>query len=417
LSQFKHFFIALLIASTSFLIIGDFNDISAADTDPKDHPAKIRYDPSDPSYKANLTKFSYILYYGSFTDQITSHILSASPTLLITNYYAMNSDIRSDFGRNNVSIIAYVPIQWTQRDLGSALAEINQLLDDGADGIFIDEASTVSNDWELWYHYQLFDAVKRAGDEKIVVINPGTVSLSEDAMLVSDIICFEHDWRNIKNVEWMSNYPGWRFMAISSNEFVNVMGYHVNAQTARQDLDEARLLNIAYQYSADHYIWLPPWLDVYGGHSNSLHPTSPYIELDLASPERPSNYYPVVDTVTDEVGNDHDVIIVDKDPDNPDVDNNTSVRPDINATSPDISDEDTDPPEQEDPDVVQNRDNLTDDDWKSEQANMTEVLDNADEQSLVVKQRQNMTYAANITLPVVAGNYSAGRDFLNETSN
>lgn len=400
--------------------MADFNTSSAETKRPNDYTDSVRYDPQDPDYYANLTKFSYVLYYGAFTDEIAAHILSVKPTLLITNYYAMNADIRSEFGKNNVSIIAYVPIQWTQRDLGSALTEIDQLLKDGADGIFVDEASTVSNEWELWYQYQIYDAVKRIDDEKIVVINPGTTSLSEDAMLVADIICFEHEWRNIKNVEWMSRYPGWRYMGISSNEFVKVMGYHVNEQTAKQDLDEARSLNIAYQYSADHYIWLPPWLDVYGGHHNSIHPISPYVELGLSSQERPDKYYPVVDTTTDQVGNDHEVVIVDKGPDKLDEDNDTSVQAGNNATSPpeQPDEKDTDQQEQENSDGAEDNYNRTDGDSITEQSNMTEILDSVKDQPLaIIEQPQNMTYAANTSQPAVIANQSVGRDFRNETSN
>ncbi|MCI0565490.1 MAG: spherulation-specific family 4 protein, partial [Nitrososphaera sp.] len=276
----------------------------------------FRYDPNDREYYRNLTKFSYVLYYGGFTDQVTEAILAVKPTLLVTNYYAIDPDARREFANNNVSIIAYVPIHWTQRELGSAIEEIERLLDDGADGIFVDEAGTITSDWELWYHGQIFDAVKRFDEDRIVVINPGTASISEDAMLVADIICFEHEWRDIKGLSWSSEYPGWRFMAISSNEFVKVMGYHVNEKSAKEDLEQARHLNIAYHYSADHYIWLPPWLDVYGGLAGAPHPVSSYTPLELEELPRPDDYFPVVDTETEAEGNEYDLTVIQDEPDN-----------------------------------------------------------------------------------------------------
>jgi hypothetical protein len=107
-------------------------------------------------------------------------------------------------------------------------------------------------------------------------------------MEIADIVCFEHEWRDIANLSWASNYPGWRFMGISSNEFVKVMGYNVGTNTAQDDLEEARSLNIAYHYSADHYIWLPPWLDIYGGFTFGMHPVSEYDHLDLSAVARPA---------------------------------------------------------------------------------------------------------------------------------
>ena len=278
---------------------------------PKDKEQK--YDPTaDLSYYNNLTHYSYVLYYGQFDDSITTFILSAKPTLLITNYYAIDQESRELFAANNITVIAYLPIAWTHRDIDSTLDEVRRLLDDGADGLFVDEAVTVSNDWELWYHGQIYQMVKDFGKEKIVIINPGTASINEKSMLVADIICFEHDWRNFADVEWANDYPGWRFMGISSNEFHKVMGYDVDKGSALSDLEEARHINIAYHYSADHYIWLPPWLDVYGGIAGSPHPVSDYsqdLDLDSIEHARPVSDYPITITETKEFGNKYDSVI------------------------------------------------------------------------------------------------------------
>jgi hypothetical protein len=247
-----------------------------------------RFDVNDPEYAEFLTNFKYVLYYGGFDSRVAEAILAVKPTLLITNYESISSELREDFARNNISVIAYLPIHWTDRSLDSTLEQARSLLDSGADGIFVDEATTVSSDWDYWYHGKIYEAVKEFDENAVVIINPGTGSVSERAMEVSDIICFEHEWRDIANLGWASDYPGWRFMGISSNEFVKVMGYHVGAGTARDDLDEARSLNIAYHYSADHYIWLPPWLDAYGGSALSIHPVSEYDRLDLPSVTRPA---------------------------------------------------------------------------------------------------------------------------------
>jgi hypothetical protein len=290
----------------------DATKIATSDTwIPKDKEQK--YDPiADLSYYNNLTHYSYILYYGQFDDSITTSILSSKPTLLVTNYYAIDQESRELFAANNITVIAYLPIAWTHRDIDSTLDEVRRLLDDGADGIFVDEAVTVSNDWELWYHGQIYQLVKDFGKEKIVIINPGTASINEKSMLVADIICFEHDWRNFADLEWGNDYPGWRFMGISSNELHKVMGYDVDKGSARSDLEEARHTNIAYHYSADHYIWLPPWLDVYGGIASSPHPLSDYFQdLDLDSIEhtRPASDYPNTITETKEFGNNYDSVI------------------------------------------------------------------------------------------------------------
>jgi hypothetical protein len=240
------------------------------------------FDLSDPEYAKFLTNFNYVLYYGGFDSRVAEAILAVKPTLLVTNYEAIGSEIRRDFAMNNISVIAYLPIHWTDRSLDLTLDRAQSLLEAGADGIFVDEATTVSTDWEYWYHGRIYETVKEFDEDALVIINPGTGAISERAMEVSDVICFEHEWRYIANLSWASDYPGWRFMGISSNEFVKVMGYHVGASSARDDLDEARSLNIAYHYSADHYIWLPPWLDVYGGSAFSMHPVTDYDELDLS---------------------------------------------------------------------------------------------------------------------------------------
>jgi hypothetical protein len=63
---------------------------------------RVFYDPDDPEYYNNLTKFRYILYYGGFTDEIASAILTTEPTMLVTNYYALSPAMRSEFAKNNV---------------------------------------------------------------------------------------------------------------------------------------------------------------------------------------------------------------------------------------------------------------------------------------------------------------------------
>jgi hypothetical protein len=239
------------------------------------------YDVTDPKYADYLTRFKYVLYYGGFDSNVKEAIIAVKPTLLVTNYQAIDQEMRSEFAENDITVIAYLPIHWTDRSLDSTLQEAKQLLRDGADGLFIDEAATVSSDWEFWYHGRIYETAKEFDKNSVVIINPGSASISERAMEVSDIICFEHEWRDIASLEWASDYPGWRFMGISSNEFVKVMGYNVGSGSAQSDLDEARSLNIAYHYSADHYIWLPPWLDVYGGIAMSLHPVSDHVDLEL----------------------------------------------------------------------------------------------------------------------------------------
>lgn len=333
-----------------------------------------QYDPvADLAYYYNLTQYSYILYYGQFDKSVTSAILSAKPTLLITNYYAMDHQTREQFAENNVTVIAYVPVTWTQRDIGSTLDEILNLLDDGADGIFVDEAATMSNDWEVWYHGQIYNAVKDHDEENIVVINPGTASIDEKSMLVADIICFEHDWRNFEDIEWALDYPGWRFMGISSNEFHKVMGYNVDKESALDDLEEARHMNIAYQYSADHYIWLPPWLDVYGGIAGLPHPVSDYSLLDLAPVEqaRSEPQYPISVTETGQAGNESDSDMIEEQQDDeatndsdtvnddPAEDGSEETREEEEENNDQDSDVTTDSPKEDDDKTNNQKDNDT----------------------------------------------------------
>ncbi len=268
------------------------------------------YDNNNPEYLAYLAKFKYILYYGDFTDGITKAIIAVKPTFLVTNYYAMDRQTRQEFVDNHIPVIAYLPTHWTDRSLGNTLDEARNLLKDGADGIFVDESATMSNGWELWYYAQIYKAIKEFNKDAVVVINPGTASISEKSMLVADIICFEHEWRNIKNLNWASNYPGWRFMGISSNEFDNVMGYHVDANTALQDLVEARKMNIAYHYSTDHYLQLPSWLYIYGGPGYSLPLVSEYHDLNLPPASRPIQHYPIIETKTAKEGNKYNSTVV-----------------------------------------------------------------------------------------------------------
>jgi hypothetical protein len=257
------------------------------DVEPGSEQRFDSYDVNDPEYSEYLSKFTYVLYYGGFDSRVRDAILAVEPTLLVTNYDAVSPEMRNEFAKNNITVIAYLPIHWTDTPIDVTLEKARSLLEDGADGLFIDEAATVSTDWEFWYHGRIYETAKEFDKDAVVIINPGSASIAERAMQVADIICFEHEWRDIAQLNWASDYPGWRFMGISSNEFVKVMGYHVGDGSARDDLEEARSLNIAYHYSADHYIWLPPWLDVYGGVAAALHPVGDYVGLDLSPVARP----------------------------------------------------------------------------------------------------------------------------------
>ncbi len=114
-------------------------------------------------------------------------------------------------------------------------------------------------------------------------------------------------------------------------------------------------MNIAYHYSADHYISLPPWLDVYGGIAGSPHPVSDYSqELDLESLEQAKSApdSPAV-TESEEDENKHDSAINEEEPEEEDESGNQPTASDQDEEESSSTGEEAEDEEGEDADNEQ----------------------------------------------------------------
>ena len=217
----------------------------------------------------------FVIYYGWYADgegrlgQDINRIIRSNPEYVVSPYYASSGQVNltpkviEKFREGGVALLAYVATASASRDIDSVLAEIKTPLEAGVGGVMLDEVATLRSDWELQYYKKIYDFVKSYGSEKVVVANPGSILVSESVMTVSDIVCFEHQWKMALALDWFSKYPPTRYMGISSNDIAGVMGYSVGSDTAIRDTVEAWQSGIAYHYSTESYTHLPAWFEEY----------------------------------------------------------------------------------------------------------------------------------------------------------
>jgi hypothetical protein len=239
-----------------------------------------------PSSSTPITYRKYVIYYGSYythdgkVGPEIDRIINAKPEFVVSPHHSsttgevnLKPEIMKLFHDNNVKVMVYVATGYASRDLGSVFDEIKTAFDSSADGVMLDEVAMLQTQLQVDYYKKIYDYAKSFGKDKVVIANPGSVLVNEKVMTVSDIVCFEHQWRLAPEIDWFSKYPPTRFIGVSSNDIKNVMGYNVDAAAAVRDTIEAWQSGIGYHYSTDSYILLPSWFEEYqnglGGYSAS----------------------------------------------------------------------------------------------------------------------------------------------------
>lgn len=217
----------------------------------------------------------FVIYYGWYSDgdgrlgHDIDRIIRSKPEYVVSPYYTssgivnLTPQVISKFSDNGIGILTYIATGNAGRDLDSVMGEIRTGIEAGAAGVMLDEVATLHNRWEVDYYEKIYEYVKSFGAEKVVVANPGSIMVNESVMSVSDILCFEHQWRLASALDWFSNYPAERFMGISSNDITGVMGYGVDGEVALRDTVESWQNGIGYHYSTDTYTRLPSWFEDY----------------------------------------------------------------------------------------------------------------------------------------------------------
>ena len=217
----------------------------------------------------------FVIYYGWYSDgdgrlgHDIDRIIRSNPEYVVSPYYTssgivnLTPQVITKFNENGIGILTYIATGNAGRDLDSVMDEIRTGIESGAAGVMLDEVATLHNRWEIDYYEKIYDYVKSFGAEKVVVANPGSIMVNESVMSVSDIVCFEHQWRLASALDWFSNYPPERFMGISSNDIAGVMGYGVDGEMALRDTVESWQNGIGYHYSTDTYTRLPSWFEDY----------------------------------------------------------------------------------------------------------------------------------------------------------
>lgn len=217
----------------------------------------------------------FVIYYGWYSDgkgevgQEIERIIVARPEFVISPYHTstgqvnLKPEVVDRFHGAGIKVLAYIATGNGNRDLHDVLEEIKTGLDNGADGVFLDEVATLHSDWQVDHYRKIYDHAKSFGSERMVIANPGTILVNEKVMSVSDILSFEHHWRLASHLDWFSKYPATRFMGISSNDIANVMGYRVDEEAAARDTIEAWQDGIGYHFSTNKYTALEPWFEEY----------------------------------------------------------------------------------------------------------------------------------------------------------
>jgi hypothetical protein len=217
----------------------------------------------------------FVIYYGWYSDgrgetgQEIERIIAARPEFVISPYHTstgqvnLKPEVVNRFHAAGIKVLVYVATGNGDRDLDGVLQEMKTGLDNGADGVFLDEVATLHSDWQVDHYREIYDHAKSFGAERMVIANPGTILVNEKVMSVSDILSFEHQWRLAPHIDWFSKYPATRFMGISSNDIANVMGYGVDEESAARDTIEAWQGGIGYHFSTSKYTALEPWFEEY----------------------------------------------------------------------------------------------------------------------------------------------------------
>jgi hypothetical protein len=217
----------------------------------------------------------FVVYYGWYSDSRgelgpdIERIIAAGPEFVISPYHTsigqvnLTPKVMDRFHDAGIKVLVYVATGNGERKLEDVLKEIKTGLDNGADGVMLDEVAMLHSDWQVDYYKKIYDYTKSFGNERLVIANPGSILVNEKVMSVSDIVSFEHQWRLASHIDWFSKYSATKFMGISSNDIANVMGYNVDEKAAARDTIEAWQAGVGYHFSTNTYTTLAPWFEEY----------------------------------------------------------------------------------------------------------------------------------------------------------
>jgi len=256
----------------------------------------------------------YVVFYGWLHDgnglpnERCKRIATASPEILFTYMFFRGSgrwntnpdgelnltpEVISLLKGNGVKIYAYVPTEWGKYDISAVLKLVDKAKELNLEGVKIDECFAFAEGLEkdpaparLEYYRKIYSHAKSLGLQ--VMANTGTKYTNEIWMELTDIIGFEHEWRDFPTLKapyncgggwWMSKYSPDRFMGASSRGWIDSntgnwadpMGYPITLETAIRDTKDAWNLGIGWHYSCISW-WdfrlensnqLPDWFENY----------------------------------------------------------------------------------------------------------------------------------------------------------
>jgi hypothetical protein len=221
----------------------------------------------------------YVIFHGWLTSDVGGEpnadalaIAEAKPGILIapflkagTNQKNISGDVLSLLGAKGISVFPYVPTHFGQRGIGEVAGEIDQCLQAGVAGIFLDEVSPNLERADLEAGYAALHSVTGSDAAKII-LNTGVARTGEEIMDIADILMVEHQWRWFAELSpWRSRYPTERFMGCSSNEpgALPLVGRPISRSTAVEETLDAWDAGIGWHYSTDRYTGLPSWFNSY----------------------------------------------------------------------------------------------------------------------------------------------------------
>src|SRR5918911_1022771 len=207
---------------------------------------------------ATTTGDSFVLYYGIVDSSSLVKILEVHPSFVILNVTAgQSSDAIAELHKKGIKAVGSLGINYGKVDLKQAIADVDNFIAKyEVDGIFIDQVNPSADQ----YLDEIHDQIKRYGEDKMAICNPGMVFIKENLMRDCDILSFEHEWRMAGSIEWFNNFPASRYMGFNSNAGAKVGGA-VGDPT--KNLADAHNMGIQYQYTTYDFTMLPSWLDLY----------------------------------------------------------------------------------------------------------------------------------------------------------
>lgn len=219
---------------------------------------------------------TYVIYYGWLTDDESGEpngearrIAAARTPLLIAHLRAAPPAVHANITPQvlalmrgaGTQVFGYVATDFGRAELARVRSDIAEIIAAGVDGIFFDEADSLTASAKYGYYTMLAQAVRQHGRQ--VILNAGVSKCGEKIMEVADRVMVEHQWRDLPvHSEWMAKYASERFMGVSSNE-EDAMGYRTDLERAIRDTREAWRLGVGWHCATDRYVRLADWFEPY----------------------------------------------------------------------------------------------------------------------------------------------------------